>query len=129
MPIFNPIWIATLIGLAGGVALAYQLGKLMVPRAIAQTKHVTLSIRLAIAGTVVALLPAFLLSLVVGGTLGSAWGEQALGQLGFPESGAPIGLALGIAGVFALVLIGGAMLGILVGVLLSKAVVFYRQWH
>ena len=127
MPIFNPIWIATLIGLAGGVALAYRLGKLLLPRAIARTKHVTLSIRLAIAGTGVALLPAFLLSLVVGGTLGSAWGERAIGQLGFPESGAPIGLALGIAAVFALVLIGGAMLGILTGILLNKAIVFYRQ--
>jgi len=127
MPVINPIWIATLVGLAGGVALAYRLGKLLLPRAIAKTKHVTLSIRLAIAGTIVALVPAFLLSLVVGGTLGGAWGEQALGRLGFPASGAPIGLALGIAAVFALVLIGGALLGILIGVLLSRAVVLYRQ--
>lgn len=125
MPIFNPIWIATLIGLVGGVALAYQLGKLVLPRAIARTKHVTLSIRLAIAGIVVALLPALLLSLVVGGTLGSAWGEQALGKLGFPASGAPIGLALGIAAVFALVLIGGALLGIL----MVKAIDSWRQWR
>ena len=125
MPIINPIWIATLIGLAGGVALAYQLGKTLLPRAISQTRHVTLAIRLALAGTVVALLPAFLLSLVIGGTLGGAWGESALGQLGFHASGAPIGLALGIAIVFALVVIAGAMLGIL----LAKALIAYRQWR
>ena len=125
MPIFNPIWIATIVGLAGGVALAYQLGRLVLPRAIAQSRHVALAVRLAIAGTAVALLPAFLLALVVGGTLGGTWGEQAFGQIGFPESGAPIGLALGIAIVFALVLVGGALLGILV----VRAIDSWREWR
>jgi hypothetical protein len=125
MPIFDPVWIATLVGLAGGVALAYQLGKTLLPRAIAATRHVTLAVRLAIAGTVVALFPAFLLSLVVGGTFGGAWGKRALDGLGFPASGAPIGLALGIAVVFALVLIGGALLGVLI----ARGLVAYRQWQ
>jgi len=125
MPVINPIWIATLIGLAGGVMLAYQLAKTILPRAIAATKHVALAVRLAIAGTVVALFPAFLLSLVVGGTLGGAWGERAFSQIGFPASGAPIGLALGIAIVFALVLVAGALLGIF----LARALVAYRQWR
>jgi hypothetical protein len=125
MPIFNPVWIATLVGLAGGVALAYQLGRLILPRAIAQSRHVALAVRLAIAGTAVALLPAFLLALVVGGTLGGTWGEQAFSRIGFPESGAPIGLALGIAIVFALVLVGGALLGILV----VRAIDSWRQWR
>jgi hypothetical protein len=125
MPIFNPVWIATLIGLAGGVVLAYQLGKTLLPRALAQTRHVALAVRLAIAGTAVALVPAFLLSLVVGGTLGGTWGERAFSQIGFPASGAPIGLALGIAIVFALVLVGGALLGILV----VKAIDSWRQWR
>ncbi|HEX5091523.1 MAG TPA: hypothetical protein VFV84_02415 [Burkholderiales bacterium] len=125
MPIFNPVWIATLIGLFAGVVLAYQLGKTLLPRAIAATRHVTLAVRLAIAGTVVALIPAFLLSLVVGGTLGGAWGKRALDELGFPASGAPIGLALGIAVVFALVLVGGALLGIL----LARGLLAYRQWR
>lgn len=118
----SPIWIATALGLAGGLVLAYALGKAVLPRWVEKSEHISLLVRMAFAGTVVALLPALLLSLVVGGTLGGAWGERAFAQLGF-SSGAPIGLALGVAVVFALVLVAGAA----AGVLLAKALVRYRQ--
>jgi hypothetical protein len=78
---------------------------------------------LALAGTVIAVLPALFLSLVVGGTLGGAWGERAFDQLGLDSSGAPVGLALGIALVFALVVIAGATIAVFSG----KALISYRN--
>lgn len=119
------IWIATALGLAGGVVLAYVLGKAVLPRAVAKSQDTSLVVRLAFAGTVVALLPALFLSFVVGGTLGGAWGKQLFGYLGIPSSGVPFGLASGVALVFALVLLGGAAIGILLG----KAVACYRRWR
>ena len=115
-------WIATALGLAGGLLLAYGLGIAILPRWVEKSEHTALLVRMAFAGTVVALLPALLLSLVVGGTLGGAWGERVFDQLGFP-SGAPIGLALGVALVFAFVILAGAASGIFLG----KVVARYRQ--
>jgi hypothetical protein len=100
------IWIATALGLVGGVALALEVGRHVLPRMVAGSPFM---VRLAIGGVVAALLPALLLSLVVGATLGGAWG--------------PAGVAIGIALVFAAVLLGGA----LAGVLLAKAILRYRQ--
>ena len=121
----SPIWIATALGLVGGVALAYVLGKAVLPRLVPTSQGMLLVRRLAFAGTLVAFLPAFFLSFVVGGTLGGAWGEYLFGQVGLPFSGVPVGLALGIALVFALVLLGGATIGLLLG----KVVLCYQQWR
>ena len=82
----SPVWIATALGLAGGFLLAYALGRAVLPRWIAKSEHMLLLLRLAFAGTVVALLPALPLSLVVGATLGRDWGERVFAQLGFPSS-------------------------------------------
>jgi hypothetical protein len=119
----NPIWMATALGLVGGVVLAYAVGKAVLPRAVARSADMLLFVRLAFAGTVVALLPALFLSLVVGGTLGGAWGERVFDRLGIPLSGAPAGLALGVALVFALVVLGGGASGFCLG----KAVICLRQ--
>lgn len=122
---FSPIWIATALGLLGGLALAYALGSAVLPGAVANVEDSLLSVRLAFAGTVVALLPAIFLSLVVGGTFGGAWGEYVFGRIGIPSSGAPFGLAVGVALVFAVVLLSGGAVGIFLG----KALVRYRQWR
>jgi hypothetical protein len=119
----SPIWIATALGLGAGVVLAYAVARAALPRAVARAEDALLFVRLAFAGAVVALLPALLLSLVVGGALGAAWGERVFGRFGVPSSGVPVGLALGIALVFALVMLGGGAIGILLG----KAVICYRQ--
>jgi hypothetical protein len=119
----DPIWIATALGLGGGVVLAYAIGNAVLPRAVAKSEDMLLFVRLAFAGTVAALLPALFLSIVIGGTLGGAWGERVFGRLGIPLSGVPAGLALGIALVFALVVLGGGASGFFLG----KAVVCYRQ--
>ena len=117
------IWIATALGLAGGVVLAYAAGRTILPRMVARSQDMYLAVRMALAGAIVALLPAFFLSIVVGGTLGGAWGEQVFRQIGVPSSGVPSGLAIGIALVFAAVLIVGTGMGLL----LAKAVIVYRQ--
>jgi hypothetical protein len=116
-------WIAGAVGLVGGVALAYAVAKPAVPRMIAGAKDRLLLARLGLAGTLIALLPALFLSLVVGATLGGAWGRQILAPYGLAASGAPIGLALGVALVFAGVVLGGTAAGIVLG----KVVLRYRR--
>ncbi len=103
--------------------LAYAIGNAVLPRAVAKSEDMLLFVRLTFAGTVVALLPALFLSFVIGGTLGGAWGERVFSQLGIPLSGVPAGLALGIALVFALVVLGGGAIGFFLG----KAVIRHRQ--
>lgn len=112
-------WISSALGLIGGVALMYLAAKATVPRMITGARDRRLLLRLALAGTLVALLPALFLSLVVGATLGGAWGRQLLAPYGLGASGAPLGLALGIALVFAGVVLCGTMAGILLGRLLA----------
>ncbi len=116
----NPIWIATMLGLAGGVALSYVGGRLLLQRLVGGSTDVLPIARLALAGGVVALVPALLLSFVVGGTLGGAWGQYLFEHFGLPMSGVPAGLALGIALVFAGVLLGGAAGGALIGRWLAR---------
>lgn len=115
-------WIAAIVGLGGGLVLALVVAQAVVPRWVEKSENMALAIRLALGGTVVALFPALLLSLLAGAAFGSVWGECVFDRLGFP-AGAPIGLALGVALVFALVLVAGAGLGIL----LANAWLRYRK--
>ena len=117
------IWLASVLGLAGGVVLAFAAGRSILPRLLAGSPDLRLASRLAFAGAVVALGPAILLSIVVGGTLGSALGARLFHLIGVPASGFATGLAAGMAFSFALILLGGAVSGIL----LAKAVVWYRN--
>jgi hypothetical protein len=103
------IWLASALGLAGGILLSFEIGKALLPRMVLRSEDMSLSGRLALGGAVVALFPAFLLSFAVGAPLGGAWGLA--------------GLAIGVALIFAVVLVGGA----LAGVLLAKLVLRYRQ--
>lgn len=115
-------WIATIVGLAGGLLLAYAAAQAVVPRWVEKSENTGFVIRLGLGGTLVALFPALLLSLVAGAAFGSVWGERLFDRLGLP-AGAPIGLALGVALVFALVLVAGAGLGIV----LANAWLHYRK--
>jgi hypothetical protein len=85
-------WIATALGLAGGLALAWWIAAAALPRLVQRSRKPALLVRLAFGGTVVALLPAVLLSIVVGATLGGG---------------------IGVALVFALVLLAGTFGGAL----------------
>ncbi len=113
-------WLATALGLVGGVALMVVIAKASVPRMVMGAKDRLLLARLALAGALVALLPALVLALVIGATLGGAWGRQLLAPFGLAASGAPLGLMLGIALVFAGVVLCGTMAGILLGRLLAR---------
>jgi len=117
------IWIAAALGLTGGIVVSWGAGRLILPRLLAGSLAPLLAVRLAFAGAVIALVPAILLSIVVGGTLGSAWGAQLFRLIGVPASGFITGHAVGMSVVFALVLLGGAVSGIL----LARAVVWYRR--
>jgi len=117
------IWIASALGLLGGLAICYAAGRLALPRVVAGTTDMLLLLRLTLAGTLVALLPALVLSLVVGVTLGGAWGRRVFEPHGLAASGVPIGVALGVALVLALVVLAGAAAGIGLG----KALLYVRQ--
>jgi hypothetical protein len=85
-------WIAAALGLAGGFACAYAVAAAVLPGLVERSRQPERLVKLAFGGTVVALLPALLLSIVVG---------------------APLGGAIGIALVFALVLLAGTFGGVL----------------
>jgi hypothetical protein len=99
-------WIANAVNLAGGFALSYAIAKSVLPRMVERSRHSERMVRLAFAGSVVALLPALLLSLLLGATLGAAWGAA--------------GIAAGIAVVFALVLLAGTFAGVLLARLFRR---------
>ena len=90
-------WIAAALGLAGGLGLAWWVAAAALPRLVERSRKPALVVKLALGGTVVALMPAVLLSLVVGATLGGA---------------------LGVALVFALMLLAGTFGGALLARLL-----------
>jgi hypothetical protein len=92
-------WVATVIGLAGGFAVAYSVAQAALPRLIERSRNPTRLIKLAFGGTVIALLPALLLSIVVGATLGNIWGTA--------------GMVAGVAVVFSVLLLAGTFAGIL----------------
>lgn len=103
-------WLASALGLAGGIAAAYYAAGALLPILVQRSPDRLLAVRLALGGTIVALAPAFLLALVPGATLGGAWGGAT-------------GLALGVAFVFAAVLLAGAV----AGVFLARLLAAYRR--
>ena len=92
-------WIASGLGLGGGLALAYWIAAAALPRLVERSPNPELMVKLAFGGTLVALLPALLLSIVVGATLGGA---------------------IGVALAFAVVLLAGLFAGVLLARLLTR---------
>lgn len=91
-------WIATALGLAGGVALALFAAQVVLPRLIRASPDPRRTLRLAFGGALAALLPGVLLAVVGGATLGARWGAS--------------GMAVGTALAFALVIVLGAAAGL-----------------
>ena len=100
-------WLAIVVGLAGGLLLSYRIGKAALPPLLRRSRKPELLIKLGFGGAVIAALPALLLSIVVGATLGMPWGA--------------IGLVVGVALVFALVFLAGTFAGVLLAGLLASA--------
>ena len=92
-------WLAIAVGLAGGLLLCMYAGKTILTGLVERSKKPELLLKLSFAGTAVAALPALLLSIVVGAPLGAAWGAG--------------GMVVGVAGIFALVLLAGTFAGVL----------------
>ncbi len=92
-------WLAIGLGVAAGAMLCLWVGRSAMPRLLRRSRRPDLLIKLSLGGTVVAALPALLLSIVVGATLGMPWGA--------------FGLVAGVALVFALVLLAGTFAGAL----------------
>lgn len=99
-------WLAIALGLAGGAYVAYRVGNGVLPRLVERSRNPVLLIKLSFGGTLVTLVPALLLGIVVGGALGSAWGA--------------LGAVIGVAAVFALVVLAGTFAGVLLARLLRR---------
>jgi hypothetical protein len=99
-------WLAIVTGLAGGAYVAYLIGNRVLPRLVERAPNPILLIKLSFGGTLITLVPALLLSIVVGGTLGSTWGM--------------LGAAIGVAAVFAVVVLAGTFAGVLLARLLRR---------
>ena len=92
-------WLAIAVGLAGGLAVSIYAAKALLPPLVERSKKPDLVVKLSLGGTVIAAIPALLLSIVVGATLGSAFGA--------------FGIVLGVAAVFAAILLAGTFAGVL----------------
>ena len=99
-------WLAIALGLGFGAYASYLVGNRVLPRLVERSTNAALLIKLSFSGALIALLPALLLSIVVGGTLGGPWGA--------------IGIVIGGAAVFAVVLLAGTFAGVLLARLLRR---------
>jgi hypothetical protein len=99
-------WLAIGVGLVGGLLLSYLMGKRVLPPLAERLPDPALLIKLSLGGTAIALLPALLLSIVVGAPLGADWGAM--------------GMVVGVAAIFALVLLAGTFAGVLLARLLGR---------
>jgi hypothetical protein len=92
-------WLGIAVGLVGGATLCLWIAKNAMPPLLRRTRRPDLLSKLTLAGALIAALPAVMLSIVVGATLGMPWGA--------------FGLVAGVALVFALVLLAGTFAGVL----------------
>jgi hypothetical protein len=97
-------WLATALGIIGGLALFLALGRLAFRR--------LLLTRAVVGGIAAAFAPALLLAVAAGAPLGGALGRQAFRELGLPSTGDAFGVASGVAVVFAVILLAGGAIGL-----------------
>ncbi len=80
----------------------------------------------AIIGLILALMPGYVFSLMVGGMLGGGFGEQLSARLGLGSSGVPLGIFIGltlfISTVVCVGVVIGTLLGKIFGIILSKTI-------
>ena len=117
------IWGATIIGLCLGAVVAYLGGRSLLLKLVLTSGAPDVVAKFGVAGIVISFVPALLLAVVVGGTLGSSSGQWLFDVLHMPVSGVPLGLGLGTAAVFAIVLAGGTTASLLAG----RALVRYAR--
>lgn len=115
----NLVFIAVAVGCIAGALCGVVFANAVTD---ALARHYAVSRRAvgvgAVAGGALALLPSFLLAIVIGGNFGGGWGEVAAGTLSIV-----VGLGLGIVVVFAL----GVGLGASMGALVVALIVITRR--
>ena len=105
----NAVAVAIAVGLVAGTSLGYLGGK----AAMARLSCTPRMRAFGTVGGVIAIIPAFFLSFVAGGSFGGAYGEALLGSIGIP-----IGLGFGIVTVLAV----GITLAASVGALIARLI-------
>ena len=76
-------------------------------------------------GTIIAVIPAFFFSIVIGGNFGGGMGEYIGNYIGIDNLGIPIGLGIGIFAVYFLIQLFGTSVGLVFGRALSWVITSY----
>jgi hypothetical protein len=108
------------IGYSAGAVGGYLLSKRIIRRLSSDSFKPRLVVWFGVAGGVVALLPAFFLSVVVGGTLGGSYGEVVGQTFGLGRIGVLIGIPVGSAVVLAALITVGVLAGTVLGRLIHS---------
>jgi hypothetical protein len=103
------------IGYSAGVIGAYLLSKRIIRGLSSDSFQPRLVVWFGVAGGLIALFPAFFLSIVVGGTFGGSFGEVSGQSVGLGKVGVLIGVPLGLALVLAAPIAAGVLMGSLLG--------------
>lgn len=113
------MFVVVALAYAGGIAASAVLGRriiaAVVRRRAATPEHRRSIVRMGVAGGLVALMPALLLGVVIGATLGSAYGVNTAGLIALGTSATVVGIGLGVFAVVAVILSGSVALGAWIG--------------
>jgi hypothetical protein len=108
------------IGYSAGAVGGYLLSKRIIRRLSSDSFKPRLVVWFGVVGGVVALLPAFFLSVVVGGTLGGSYGEVVGQTFGLGRTGVLIGIPIGSAVLLAALITVGVLAGAVLGRLIHS---------
>jgi hypothetical protein len=108
------------IGYSAGAVGGYLLSKRIIRRLSSDSYRPRLVVWFGVAGGLVALLPAFFLSVVVGGALGGGYGEVVGQTFGLGGIGVLIGIPVGSAVVLAALITVGVLAGTVLGRLIHS---------
>jgi len=114
------VLVAIIVGYSAGVLGGYLLSKAVIRWLSRGTTRPRLVALLGSVGGLTALIPAFFLSTFVEGTLGAGLGEAATQVLGLGLWNVPIGLALALTLILALITAGGALVGAVIARLIAS---------
>jgi hypothetical protein len=108
------------IGYFAGAVGGYLLSRRIIRRLSSDSFKPRLAVWFGVAGGVVALLPAFFLSVLVGGTLGGSYGEVVGQTFGLGSVGVLIGIPVGSAVVLGALITVGVLAGTVLGRLIHS---------
>jgi hypothetical protein len=116
---FIILTIAITVGLSGGAFLGYWPSKSLAFRLSKSSIAPRLVMVCSTVGAILLMLPSLLFSFLFGGNIGGGFGAFVTESIGLGSTGAPVGLAFGIAVVLGSGLVVGALVGGMFGRLLT----------